>query len=383
MMSNIWITIKKELRSILRDKKTLMTLLAFPLLIPVLIFMYAYIFESTDDETKYLIGVNYTPNMTEITLMDEAYLEAKVYEDKKALEKAYRKGEIVGYIDYKENEDKYYLYMNEDSEEGMYVSGYAISYLEGYNDYLAKLYLIGEDVDVEQAYDNLEYEVVDLDGENFILLMMFTVSFTYIIMAIVMATTNMAITATAVEKENGTLETILTFPVRVRDLVVGKYLATVIMGILSSLIGFVLTIGSLEIATSSFSAFKDISFTFHLGSILVAILVVLLASFFIAGLSIAVTSFAKTYKEAQSMCSFLNMLTVIPMFISLLGMEIQKWYYFIPVLNYTQVLMDIFSGNFDVISILIVIFSSLVYVVIVIVYILGQYRTEKVLFHEG
>ena len=224
--------------------------------------------------------------------------------------------------------------------------------------------------------------MIDLDGENFILLMMFTVSFTYIVMAIVMATTNMATTATAVEKENGTLETILTFPIKVGDLVIGKYLATVIMGILSSVIGLILTLGSLEFATNSFSAYQDISFAFHLGSVLVAIVIVVLASFFIAGLRIAVTSFAKSYKEAQSMCSVLNMLTVIPMFISLVGAEIQKWYYLVPILNYTQVLMDIFSGNFDVISILMVVLSSVVYVVIVIAYILRQYRTEKVLFHE-
>lgn len=379
-MSSIWITIKKELRSILRDKKTLMTLLAFPLLIPVMIFLYAYMYESADDTTKYLIGINYEPNTTEITLMEEVNLEYEVYDDKESLEEAYNAGKISGYINYQEEENKYYLYTNEDSEEGMYVSSYAVSYLEGYNQYLAKLYLIGEDIDVDKAYANLEYEVIDLDGENFILIMMFTVSFTYIVMSIVMATTNMATSATAVEKENGTLETILTFPIRVKELVIGKYLATVIMGILAAFIGLVLTLGSLVIATNSFTVFKDIVFNFNVGSVLVAILVVVLASFFIAGLSMAVTSFAKTYKEAQSMSSVLNMLTIIPMFISILGVEIQKWYYLVPILNYTQVLMDIFSGKFDVFAILMVILSSVVYVVVVITYILRQYRTEKVLF---
>ncbi|MBQ8681894.1 MAG: ABC transporter permease [Bacilli bacterium] len=382
-MASIWITVKKEIRSILRDKKTLITLLAFPLLIPVMIFLYAYIYEGVEDASKYLIGVDYQPNTTEITLMEEANLEAKVYDDKEVLEKAYSKGEIAGYITYLEDEDKYYLYVNEDSEEGMYVSSYVTTYLEGYNEYLAKLYLIGEDIDVDKAYANVEYEIVDLDGENFILLMMFTVSFTYIVMSIVLATTNMATSATAVEKENGTMETILTFPIKVRDLIVGKYLATVIMGILSSLIGLVLTLGSLEIATNSFEVFEDINFTFDMVSILVAILVVVLASCFIAGLSIAVTSMAKTYKEAQSMSSTLNMLTIIPMFISLMGMEIEKWYYLVPILNYTQVLMDIFSGNLDLISILMVILSSVICVVLVITYILKQYRTERVLFHEG
>ena len=154
------------------------------------------------------------------------------------------------------------------------------------------------------------------------------------------------------------------------------------MGIFSSFIGLVLTLGSLEIATHTFSIFDNIHYTISMGNVLISVLVVVLASFFIAGLSIALTSFAKTYKEAQSMSSVLNILTVIPMLISLMGMKIGKWYYLIPIFNYTQVLMDIFSGNLDGITILMVVLSSIFYVVIVICYILVQYRTEKVLFRD-
>lgn len=379
-MSSIVITIRKELRSMFRDKKTMTTILAFPLLIPVMIFMYGYMYDATEDTTKYKIGINYEPNTTEISLMSEANLEYQIYEDKNTLRDAYDNKDISGYIDYDKNSEKYYLYVNEDSEEGMYVSNYATSYLKGYNDYLAELYLIGEDIDIDKAYNNINYEVVDLEGENFILVMMFTVSFTYIIMAIVMATSNMATSATAVEKENGTMETLLTFPIKIKDLVIGKYLATVIMGFISSIVGLVLTLGSLIIATNYFEVFKDISFNFNIISVLISVLIVILASLFISGLSILVTSFAKSYKEAQSMCSTLNMLTVIPMFITILGMEINRWYYLIPILNYTQILMDIFSGSIDIIAILMIIISSIIYVVIVIAYILKQYKYEKVLF---
>ena len=84
-MSSIWITIKKELRSILRDKKTLITLLAFPLLIPVMIFLYVYMYESADNSNKYLIGINYEPNNVEISLMNDTNLDYEVYSDKEAL----------------------------------------------------------------------------------------------------------------------------------------------------------------------------------------------------------------------------------------------------------------------------------------------------------
>ena len=210
--------------------------------------------------------------------------------------------------------------------------------------------------------------------------MMFVISFTYIIMAIVMATTNMATTATAVEKENGTLETLLTFPVRVKDLIIGKYLAIVIMGIIASIIGLVLALSSLGIAVNTQELFSNISLNISIISIVLSIIVVVLASLFIGGISLVVTSFAKSYKEAQSMCSMLNIVTVIPMFISFFGMKISYWYYLIPVVNYTQILLDIFSGSIDIISILMVVISSIVYVILVIFYILKQYKYEKILF---
>lgn len=379
-MRGMWITFQKELRSIFRDRKTLFTLLVFPLLIPAMIFLYAYIYDGQLLENDYWIGVNYELNSTEIEFLDEAHLRAKVYLNKEEMENAYDQGEIFGYIDYQEEENQYDIYTNEDSEDGMYVSNYVTAYLDSYNTYLARLYLIGENVDVDRAYDNFDYEVIDLDGENWMLLLMFTVAFTYIVMAIVMATTNMATAATAVEKENGTLETILTFPIRSRDLILGKYLATVLMGGLSALIGLFLTVGSLAIATQNFSVFEGMTYDIGFSSVLFSTLVVIVASFFLAGLAIFLTSFAKTYKEAQSISSVLNILTVVPMLISLVGMEVQKWYYLIPIFNYTQILMDIFSGSMNVFSLLMVVVSSFVFVFVVIYLILYHYKTEKVLF---
>ena len=105
-----------------------------------------------------------------------------------------------------------------------------------------------------------------------------------------------------------------------------------------------------------------------------------MASLFIGGLSILLTSFTKSYKEAQSVSSILNILTIIPMMISLVGVSIQKWFYLIPIFNYTQCLMEVFSGKFHVIEIFMLVFSSICYVAIILFYIVKQYRSEKVLF---
>lgn len=380
--NSIIITIKKELRSILRDKKNLITLLVFPILIPLMIFLYSYIYDNQTQDEFYNIAVNYELNTTEKSLLKDCYLNPKYYKSLSSMKKAYKENEVSGYIDYNKEKNTYTIYTNKDSEEGMYVANYVTTYLDSYNNYLAKLYLTGEDIDIDKAYNNFDYKIKNLDGENFILEIIFSISFTYIIMSIVLAGTNMATSATAVEKENGTLETLLTFPVKASELIIGKYLATVIVGLIASLIGLILTIGSISIASHLFEMFKTINFSINIETILIGIITCISASLFISGLSIAVTSFAKTYKEAQSSSQVLSILTVIPMMVSLIGIKINTIYYLIPIANYVQLLMDIFSKNFNYLNISIVLISSIIYVIVVISYIIAQYKSEKVLFGE-
>ena len=62
-MNNILVTIKKELRSILRDKKTIAVLFIYPIMIPLMVILYGNIYENLDTEvSEYTIGINYEPN---------------------------------------------------------------------------------------------------------------------------------------------------------------------------------------------------------------------------------------------------------------------------------------------------------------------------------
>ena len=63
MNNRILITIKKELRGIIRDKKSLMMMLVTPILIPIFILLFSYMYETMLDKDEstntYNIGVNY------------------------------------------------------------------------------------------------------------------------------------------------------------------------------------------------------------------------------------------------------------------------------------------------------------------------------------
>jgi len=190
----------------------------------------------------------------------------------------------------------------------------------------------------------------------------------------------MATSATAVEKENGTMETLLTFPIKIKDLVMGKYLAATIIGFISSLVGLVLTIISLVIATSNFESFKDLEFMIGIKEIGLGIVIISLASMLIAGVSILLTSRAKSFKEAQSVSSMFSLIILIPMMISMVNIKVDAVYYLIPILNYTQILMDIFSGIISISNIFLVIISSLVSISLVIYLVIKRYKVEEVLF---
>ena len=75
-MNNIFITIKKELRSIFRDKKTISAMFVYPLMIPLMVILYGTMYDSIDNETTtYKIGTDYTFTEEEKSILNDLNLE--------------------------------------------------------------------------------------------------------------------------------------------------------------------------------------------------------------------------------------------------------------------------------------------------------------------
>ena len=383
--NNIFITIKKELRSVFRDKKTIIMILAFPLMIGVLIFLYGFMDTEMvgDDKTKYKIGINYTPTEVEQVYIKEMQLEAKEYHSNEALKEAYNNGELEAYI-LKEN-DTYTIYIDDSDMTATTVGTLVESYLSSYNKYLGDLYLYQNNIDPEVVYDNIQIEFKNVDGEEtsataLMLTMVMGIAFSYIIISISLATINMATSAIATEKENGTLETILTLPITTNELIIGKYLATVIIGLCSSIMGFIITLVSIKIASLKFEIYKE--FTMNFPTIALGILICFVASCLIAGLAIAATSSSKSYKEAQAAGQTLEIISMIPMFIQVLDLNTTTYFYFIPILSHTTILMDLYSNNINYMNLLYTIISTIIYTVIILKFLLTKFKSEKVLFQS-
>lgn len=383
--NNIIITIKKEMRSIFRDKKTLMMILGFPLIIALMIFLYGTM-ENTimgTDDTKYNIGINYPITPTEEMYMDEFSLKAKYYATKDELEKAYDEEKIDSYVIYNEVENKYTIYIDDSDVVETSIGSYIAGYLDLYNRHLGDEELYRNDLSPELIYNNFEVETKSITGEEMsdnamMLKMIMGIAFTYIIVSISLATINMATTAIATEKEHGTLETILTLPITTTELLLGKYISTVLIGLISSIVGFAITIISILISSNYFDIYKE--FSISPVAIILGIIICVVASMVIAGLAITVTSSSKSYKEAQAAGQTLELVSMIPMFVQILNISSSTVFYLIPILSHSTILMDLYSGNINYMNIAITIISSIIYAIIIFTFLIKKFKSEKVLF---
>ena len=93
MNKNIIITIKKELRAILRDKRSLLMMLVMPLIIPVFIFIFSAAYNDIAMESYVSkltnVGINYNMNDEEQLIAKEVQLNPVVYHTKEELETGY------------------------------------------------------------------------------------------------------------------------------------------------------------------------------------------------------------------------------------------------------------------------------------------------------
>ena len=377
--NNIKITIFKELRGIIRDKKSLQKLILYPLMIPLVIILFGFLFDSMN-ESKYVVGINYDLSIEEKEIIKELdTFDITKYKDKQSLEKAYNNGDISGYI-VKDN-NTYTIYADESENSGSIVLSSANSYLDSYNKTLGTKYLIEKGLDSTKVFNSIIVKTKSLtkNDTNIMTNLIFNLVITYLIMIVVMVCVVVVTDATSGEKERGTLETILTFPIKSGELVLGKYLATAILAFIIGVIAYLLAIPTFSIGKEIYKSFEDIVFITNIGSVLLVIFVTFLAALLSAGVCMALSGKAKTYKEAQSSLQFITLLPMIPYFLKVMEVD-NEMFNLIPIANCGSLLNDIVANNVNYQSLIIIIATTIVYTIAILIYISKQYKKEETLF---
>ena len=377
MKNKTFYVLKKEVLSIIKDRKTLLIMLLTPLLVPFVILLYGWLGDTIDNTEKpHTIGINYELSDYEKELLDELHLEPVVYNTLGELSAGYENDEYLAYI-FKDEKGKYTIYSNEGSTDGMMASGYAQSYLQSYNQYLGNLKLIGEDLDPEEIYGDIEFETVKLSETSYMDNMMFSMATTYIIMIICITASTVTTDSIAGEKERGTLETLLTFPITKRNIIAGKYLSILGACTINTILSLILMYVGIF---ANNMIFKTDMHGLKFSTIFYTLIICILASVIISGICLGLASKAKTHKEAQQTLSSISMFSLVPMLLTLTGTKTTIMLAIIPIIGNQFVLNDIVYGSLDPVNLIAVVISNIVVATIIIRVVAKLYSSEKVLF---
>ncbi len=189
------------------------------------------------------------------------------------------------------------------------------------------------------------------------------------------------------EKERNTLEPLLTTkPMRI-SILLGKYFTvtlfsfvTVIASIFGLIIGYILKPSSLNLGAS-----QNISgFFVPIPALIIAILLAMALGMTFAGIQVALSTYAKSFKEAQVYLSFLMIAAMVPAYANFFTQpgDIPLYYYFIPVINTVSAFKVVLGGTINYMHLLIAFVSSAVHVVIALGIAVSMFNKEKVLFRS-
>ena len=380
MKNNVFNILKKELREMFRDKKSLSMMLVIPIFIPLLVIGMSALFESqmnmpVTDYNK--IGFNYELDTVEQSIIEELEINP-VYDTEENLKEKFDNGEIDLYVT---RNNTVYTINGDDSDTTTYASTLVESYFNAYKDYLQTDYLANHNVDPSMVMNIITLEENIIAEDNFFASYVTNYAFFFIIMAITVSATYPATDATAGEKERGTLETLLTFPIKSKDIIIGKFLSVTLSSIITGVLSLILAIISLKIANNMFSIYEGMDLMLPASSLIFALIVILAYSLLISGLCIAIASKSKTFKEAQSALTPLTFISFFPGMIAfMIGITTTNVYACIPFLNYTLIFTDITSGNINFVHILLMLVSTIIIIAVVLKIIIKQYKSERVLF---
>ncbi len=174
-----------------------------------------------------------------------------------------------------------------------------------------------------------------------------------------------AIDLTAGERERGTLETLIAAPISRMALLIAKYAAVLCVAVLTAMVNLLAM--TVTLFTSSLGSQLFPGGLSLLLMIQILGLMILFAAFFSA-IVLALTSFARSFKEAQAYLIPVMLLAISPGLLSLMpGLELSLPLAVAPLVNIVLLSRDILEGNVVPATAVLAIVSTAVYAMAAIV----------------
>ena len=351
--SSLWAVMRKELRDIGRDRRTLMLALLFgPLLYPLMMLGMGSLAENRAKTQldKVLdvpvVGVQYAPNLV-------AYLATrgiKVTPPPEDLDAAIARQDVdvalridSGFAeDWREGRPALVEIIQDSTRRDAEIPSQRLrAALNGYAEQMGALRLLARGI-APSVIRPLNVGARDLatpEAKRGMLLGML-LPYLLIISAFI-GGAYLILDATAGERERQSLEPLLATPASRGAIVSGKIAAACVMGLASLLLTLLAFKLSAQLGSGSAQRL-DVSFA-AIGKMLLILLPML---FIGTSLLTLLAASAKSMKEAQSHMTWLLLLPMIPTFVLLVNpVKTQLWQYTVPFLAQNQLLLKVIRGE--------------------------------------
>ena len=193
-----------------------------------------------------------------------------------------------------------------------------------------------------------------------------------------------AIDIGAGEKERGTLETLLLAPIRRNRVVLGKFFVIFTTGLTAALlsltsIGLMLAVKGQEVTGPLGEVIESISVV---DLVLIGAMLIPTAAIF-ASLLLSISVYAKSFKEASSYCGPLNFLVILPAFVGMLPWVELDWIRaMIPITNISLAIKELVKGTMNYQMLAVILSSSFIIAGALLVFCTKWFEREAVLFRE-
>ncbi|MBU8608888.1 MULTISPECIES: ABC transporter permease [Bacillus] len=386
----MWKTVfLKEMTDALRDRKTLLLTVLIPLLTMLgLVFFYESMIADPGDET-YTVAVNeQLPTEMNQMIKEVKNLTLETFDDP---QQAVKDGKANAYLEMPKEADDM---LQHQQSFAIKIHGYTTdddsviavqmlqSLLEQYQNQVVEKRLAADQINTSVVHP-FQVQAVDVEegeeGENGMTSMLLSILLPMILVtSVISGALPAALDIVAGEKDRKSIEALFLTPASRLQILIGKWLAVSMFGILSGIVA----IGMLLLSTLLFT--EKLKQALNFGDQMWSIIAVMFAaliifSFMVSMIELLLSVVSSSVKEAQSYMSMIITLGVIPMFFTMRAgaTQLDTYYFAVPFLNIHALCKQLMFGIIDPMAVTLTLGSSALAVVILFVIVRSLFMKEK------
>ena len=396
----MWKVMLKEIKELLRDRKTLFFMVALPILVfPLLIGLVMFFAGKAVDkaENKVLdyavVGAQYAPALVEDLAASDLFNQVMIDEGEDIA--AFVKSEQADFVLVIPDNFSEDALQSGQIELSLYLNDAGLNMVRRRLDQIVDVYA---ERSQQKAFASLELDETQQQAliepivikkvdvadkrENWGEKIGGMIPY-FIFMLCLQGAMIPATDLGAGEKERGTLETLLISPIERHKLVLGKFLTIALAGATSALItvssmavwGLVISQGmAIKMVSEFMSAFNAIDFV-----LMFLMLVPVVAIFSAVLLSLSI--YARSFKEAQGYMTPLVFAVIVPVMLAMLpGVELKGGWAWVPLTNVALAIKELIKGTMDYFQLFAIFSSTAVIAGALLYFCVFWFNKEKVLF---